>query len=284
MGWKATGEATVPRPGGKWVVRLDGIDTQTGKHRPRRLGTYQSRRSALAAARTAAAEGRPVERGTVGWLVRRFVASRTDVASKTREQYEWAIPHIESGLGAVSLDRLDRADVAAWLDRHARDGKLSRRSIQVSRNVLRAALADAVEEGLLRRSPAARVAMPREVRRPDKVRETEGWTDEEVTRFLVVGADHRWSVASGWACSMASAAARSWRSAGTTSTGARGRSGSTRVSYPLVAVPPGPTPRTLDPGASFPSMPTRSGSWSDGGASRSTSDYSPVPSGWITIS
>lgn len=26
----------------KWVVRVDGIDTATGKHRPRQLGTYSS--------------------------------------------------------------------------------------------------------------------------------------------------------------------------------------------------------------------------------------------------
>jgi integrase len=195
MGWKAIGEATVRQQRRKWVVRLDGIDTETGKHRPRQLGTYQSRRTALAAARTAAAEGRLVERGTVGWLVRRYVASRTDVAQKTRDQYEWAIPHIEAGLGAVRLDRLDRDDDAGWLDAVARAGDLSRRSIQVCRNVLRAALADAVEEGLLRRSPAARVALPREVRKPDRQRETEAWTDDEVTLLLVVSADHRWAVA-----------------------------------------------------------------------------------------
>jgi hypothetical protein len=52
----------------------------------------------------------------VGWLVRRYVASRTDVTLKAREQYEWAIPHIEAGLGAIRLDRLDREDVARWLD------------------------------------------------------------------------------------------------------------------------------------------------------------------------
>ena len=66
---------------------LDGVDTETGKARPRQLGTYPSRRAAEAAARVATVERRtPGERGTVGWLVKRWVASRTDVSLKAREQ------------------------------------------------------------------------------------------------------------------------------------------------------------------------------------------------------
>ena len=38
MGWKATGQPTVRKQRDKWVVRVDGIDTATGKHRPRQLG------------------------------------------------------------------------------------------------------------------------------------------------------------------------------------------------------------------------------------------------------
>ena len=32
MGWKATGQPTVRKQRDKWVVRVDGIDTETGKH------------------------------------------------------------------------------------------------------------------------------------------------------------------------------------------------------------------------------------------------------------
>jgi hypothetical protein len=72
-------------------VRLDGMDTETGKHRSRQLGTYQSRRSAQGAAIRFAASGDVVmERGTVGALVEQWAASRVDVATKTRTQYEWA--------------------------------------------------------------------------------------------------------------------------------------------------------------------------------------------------
>jgi hypothetical protein len=112
MGSKAIGQPTVRRQRHKWVVRVDGIDTETGKHRPRQLGTYPSQRSALAAARSTSVQERAATRDTVGWLVRRCVASRSDVTLKAREQYEWAIPHIEAGLGAIRLDRLDREDVS----------------------------------------------------------------------------------------------------------------------------------------------------------------------------
>ena len=194
MGWKATGQPTVRKQRDKWVVRVDGIDTATGKHRPRQLGTYASQRGALMAARAGKADDRSTERGTVSWLVRRYVAGRTDITLKARESYEWAIPHIEAGLGAIPVARLDREDVAEWIEALAAGGKLSRRSVQICRTVLRAALADAVDEGLIPRSPAARVALPRTVAKPAKVKEIEAWDAAEVTRFLEVTRDHRWAI------------------------------------------------------------------------------------------
>src|SRR3954454_17726587 len=117
MGWKATGQASVRQQRGKWVVRLDGIDTETGKHRPRQLGTFASQRSATAAAKEAIADGRRGSaRSTVGSVVRAWAASRTDVSAKARLQYEWAAGHIAEGLGSVRLDRLDREDGSRWLE------------------------------------------------------------------------------------------------------------------------------------------------------------------------
>ncbi|MFM7537154.1 MAG: Arm DNA-binding domain-containing protein [Acidimicrobiales bacterium] len=129
MGWKVTGQPTVRKQRGKWVVRVDGIDTETGKHRPRQIGSFATQRAALAAARVPAAADKVVSRGTVGWLVRRYVGARTDVSVKAREQYEWACTHIEAGLGAVRLDRLERDVVARWLDDLAQGGTLSWRSV-----------------------------------------------------------------------------------------------------------------------------------------------------------
>jgi integrase len=195
MGWKATGQPTVRRQRGKWVVRVDGIDTTTGKHRPRQIGTYESQRSAQRAAREVRADGVATERGTVSWLVRRWVEGRTDITVKAREGYAWAIPHIEEGLGAIQVARLDREDVSKWLEELAGSGKLSKRSVQICRTVLRAALADAVDEGLIPRSPAARVPLPRTVAKPAKLKQIETWDEDEVQRFLAATADHRWAIA-----------------------------------------------------------------------------------------
>ena len=195
MGWKATGHPTVRKQREKWTVRVEGIDTETGKPRPRQLGTYTSQRSALAAARSLSLQDQVATRDTVSWVVRRYVAARSDVTLKAKEQYEWAIPHIESGLGAIRLDRLERDDVAGWLEDMAAAGELSWRSIQICRTVLRAALADAVEEGLLRRSPAARVPMPRSVAKPPRLKAVSGWNAQQVARFLAGVGGHRWAIA-----------------------------------------------------------------------------------------
>ena len=194
MSWKAVGHPTVRKQRDKWVVRIDGIDTATGKHRPRQLGTYASQRSALSASREQRAEARSTERRTVGWLVRRYVAGKSDITPKAREQYAWAIPHIERGLGAIPLARLDRDDVADWINALANEGTLSRRSVQICRNVLRASLADAVEEGLIPRSPAARVALPRTVAKPVREKVVQAWEATDVDKFLAAIAEHRWAV------------------------------------------------------------------------------------------
>ena len=195
MAWKATGQPTVRKQRGKWVVRVDGIDTVTGKHKPKQLGTYQSQRSANAAARESRADDVAVTKGTVSWLVRRYVAGRTDITPKAQEQYAWAIPHIEAGLGAIQLSMLDRDDVAGWIEGLANGGKLSRRSVQICRTVLRAALSEAVDEGLIPRSPAARVGLPRTVAKPKREKETETWTVDEVEAFLEATSWHRWAIA-----------------------------------------------------------------------------------------
>ena len=193
MAWKPMGRPTVREQRGKWVVRVDGVDTETGKNRPRQLGTYSSKRAAITAASQFAADGEVGgDRRTVGQVVEQWAASRVHVAGNTRENYVWAAGHIKNGLGAIRLDRLSREDVAGWLDRLASEGVKSRRSIQIFRTVLRAALDDAVDNGDLRRNPAARVGMPRVVAKKDAVKEVDAWDEADLRKFLAVAKYHRW--------------------------------------------------------------------------------------------
>jgi integrase len=193
MSWKATGRPTVRQQRGRWVVRVDGIHTETGKHRPHQLGTYSSQRAASKAAAKAIEQGQQrVDRDTLGALVDQWVESRTDVGRNQQIQYRWAATHITAGLGAIALHSLDREDIARWLNGLARDGKLSRRSIQIIRMTLRAALTAAVEAGELRRNPAAQVSMPREIARKPRPKETDAWDDKQLDRFLTTVQSHRW--------------------------------------------------------------------------------------------
>ncbi len=193
MTWKPTGHPVVHQQRDRWVVRVNGIETSSGKARPRQLGTFRSRRAAQTAASEFGASGEVgSDRSTVGSVVTRWAESRTDIGNKSRLQYEWAARHISDGIGSVRIDRLDRTDIARWLEGLAQGGHLSRRSISICRTVLRAALADAVEAGELRRSPASRVAMPRNVVKVRTEREVEAWEESDLQRFLAATASHRW--------------------------------------------------------------------------------------------
>jgi hypothetical protein len=90
-------------------------------------------------------------------------------------QYEWAGVRIMAAFGSLTLDKLDRDDISRWLEATAAAGKLSKRSLQICRVVLRAVLADVVEEGLTRRSPATRVVLPKFVARPVPDKGVRSW-------------------------------------------------------------------------------------------------------------
>jgi len=193
MPWKQTGHPTVQKQRERWVVRVPGIDTETGKRQPRQLGTFGSRRAAQSAATSFAASGDTAsDRGTLARLVDRWAAGKIDVSNKTRQQYQWAAGHIKTGLGGIRADQLERDDIARWLEGLAAEGRLSRRSIQIIRMVLRAALDDAAATGELRRNPAARVAMPRQVAKPAPEREAEVWMESQIQSFLESIEEHRW--------------------------------------------------------------------------------------------
>ena len=102
MSWKAVGQPTVRKQRDKWTVRIDGIDTATGKERPRQIGTYASQQRARRGARVPRQRAR--HRTWHGQLARPPLR-RGQVRHHTEagEQFSWAIPHIESELGAMPL-------------------------------------------------------------------------------------------------------------------------------------------------------------------------------------
>ena len=104
MAWKATGAPAVRKLRGRWVVWIDGFDTETGRRRPRQLGTYDSRRAAQASAVQVADSGPPApDRRTVAWAVDEWLATRTHVGAKTLTMYEWSGRHLKAGLGSIPL-------------------------------------------------------------------------------------------------------------------------------------------------------------------------------------
>jgi hypothetical protein len=53
----------------KRIVRVDGIDTETGARRPRQMGTYPSKHAANTAASSAAVNGEvTTNKGTLSWV------------------------------------------------------------------------------------------------------------------------------------------------------------------------------------------------------------------------
>ena len=97
--------------------------------------------------------------------------SPADSTCRTRpgSSKRWA-GHIREGLGAIRVDDLERDDVARWLD----------------------GLADAVDAGELRRSPAARVGMPRQVAKVAATDKPDRWSEDEMRQFFAAIIGHRW--------------------------------------------------------------------------------------------
>ncbi len=108
-------------------MRVDGLDTESGKDRPRQLGTYPSQRAAGRALAELLERGDAeaavrADKGTVGEYLDAWAAATVDVSPTSRLQYEWAAKRIRKGLGGVPLDQLTREDVANWIDGMAAGG------------------------------------------------------------------------------------------------------------------------------------------------------------------
>ncbi len=130
------------------------------------------------------------------WLERYMKLS---LRPTTYASYEMLIrlyikPHLlESGktLGEMPLRKLQPSDLqgcfAYLLEKGGKDGKgLSRRTVQYTRTVLKAALSQAVREELINRNPADATTLP-----PVEQKEVIAFTREEVNTFLEAAKEER---------------------------------------------------------------------------------------------
>lgn len=195
MQWVQVAEPEVQRQRGKWVVRQSGYDPSTGRRRVRQLGTFPTKRAAVAHQK-AVADGRA---GTEGETLKAFLdqvwlpskQGRVEVA--TVDQYSWAVRrHIVPLLGAVRLRDLTAEVVDSWLVALTEVGKsgkprLGPTSARLVRKVLSMALEEAVQRGRMARNPVVLTQPPRRDRTYKKL----GWTLDEARTFLAAAADHR---------------------------------------------------------------------------------------------
>ena len=132
--------------------------------------------------------------------------------------------------GVVQADRGNVAwAVDRWLASKSDVSAKSRSQYEWAAKHVKASLADAVDDGALRRSPAARVALPKDVAKSGLDREQPAWSEAEVARFVAVADTHRWAPVFGCASSTACGAPSCSRFVGMTSIWRRGRCGSMRV-------------------------------------------------------
>ncbi len=189
------GEPELHRQRGKWVVRVTGYDPATGRRRVRQLGTFDTKRAAIAHQKAAAAGRAGGSVDTLAdfletvWLP----AKEGRVETSTFDQYRWAVTrHIVPLIGAVRLGDLRPEVVDAWLVQIsvAPDGgkpRLGATSSRLVRKVLSMAMEEAVQRGFLARNPVPLTQPPRRARPALQL----GWTIEQARRFLAASASHR---------------------------------------------------------------------------------------------
>lgn len=155
---------------GRWRAALD-LGWDEGKRRRKYFyGLTQAEvRDKLSTYERALSDGQSPapERLTVGRYLDDWIAEvvRPAKAPKTTRTYEGVVRvHLKPGLGHVRLKALAPMDIQRLLNAKASTG-LSRRSVQIIREVLRNALRGAVRMGYLPRNPAEHVSAPAPDRR-----------------------------------------------------------------------------------------------------------------------
>jgi integrase len=203
MSKRANGEGSIDqRADGMWRARTYVYDTNGDKIR---RTVYGKTREAVATklVELQSLTQKHIPAAPVKYTVRAFGDEwvrrlRDDEKRKpaTVANYEWILTKYVYGVvGTVRLTSLTPAHVrkvmntTAGLNRKRQDGTvepLSARTVQLTRAVLRAMLAEAQRDELIHRNVAALVKGPTVTRA-----EVEPWTSQEVDAFLKVAAGHR---------------------------------------------------------------------------------------------
>lgn len=199
MQWVQVGGPEVHRQREKWVVRQGGYDAATGKRRVRQLGTFTSKRAAVAHQRELLDGRVGSETESLGDFLEQVWLPSKDgrVEVSTFDQYAWAVRlHIVPYLGAIRLRDLSAEVIDGWLrDLSGPDPQGAKRlgstSTRLVRKILSMAMEEAVQRGRLRRNPVALTQPPRR----DRSRQKLGWTLDEARSFLVAASDHRLAAA-----------------------------------------------------------------------------------------
>jgi integrase len=195
MQWVAVGEPEVHRQRGKWVVRVSGYDPSTGRRRVRQLGTFETKRAAVAHQKAAAAGRAGGDADTLAEFLERvwLPAKEGRVEVGTYEQYRWAVTrHIVPLIGAVRLCDLTPELVDQWVREISTapvggKARLGATSARLVRKILSMALEEAVRRGRIGRNPVPLTQPPRAARSHGRL----GWTLDEARVFLASTAGHR---------------------------------------------------------------------------------------------
>ncbi len=193
MEWVAEGEPTIQKQRGKWAVRQTGYDPATGRPKVRQLGTFPTKKAAVAFSKTVGVGQAGSDDETVAafvgdvWL--RSKEGR--VERSTLDQYRWAVHrHIVPLIGGVRLRDLTPELVDEWIVElnSAPEGskpRLGATSTRLVRKVLSMALEEAVQrKRLTEREPGG---TQRNRRRRSDRRPHRAWTvDEEAGIVSVV--------------------------------------------------------------------------------------------------
>ncbi len=150
-------------PSGRWKGRVVVYDAHTGKRREM-TQTFDTKKDAKNWAEKEAAQYRedpnrkPPSEETVGEYLTRWLDIKKTMAieAETVLGYRQRADHIQRDLGTIPLKQLTSMDIQAFYAHLTEDRHLSTRTVNFTHTVLKMALQDAVEWGVILRNPAAK--------------------------------------------------------------------------------------------------------------------------------